>query len=202
MKTILQITPGGVKTTDSYGDTAAGTPELMLFCRTGIEFDLRGTLRKTSGELEKYSGYLQDISTWYLAIDNDFNSTTPPKILVTSGITLVEDQESLLLKVPVVHTGTDALVSDMADRTTGSYTAEIGGIDSGGDIRITWQFPISVRNRIYTGSGSETVAGDPDYYTAIQINAMLADKADRKSVYSRSEIDTMLGNVESELAEI
>ena len=221
MKTVLQITPCGVSVVDSYGDAPATSPELMLFCRADIEFDLRGTGRRNSGELEKFSIDPENIGSWYFAIDRDFDASTAPKLLIISNILLECSESETILKIAVPNTGTEALVSDMAGSELKKYTAEIGGINLNGDICYTWQFEITVKNRIYSGNGMESIAKDPDYYTAVQTNALLAAKADRNDVYTRNEsdtlltskadrsdvyvrneIDAMLGNVENLLAEI
>ena len=194
MKTVLQISPSGARVADRYGDTAVSEPELMLHTRAELVFDLRGMVRGESGELEKFDFSGTQVSGWYFAIDRDYDSDTAPKLLITSGITFSVTENESLLSVPIADTGTPGLTADLNGKAQAKYTAELGALDSKGRNVFTWQFGITVKNRIYNGGASEYVPVDPDYYTALQINAMLNGKADTSNVYSRNDIDSMLND--------
>lgn len=204
MKTILQITPQGVKCVDSYGDAAVKTPEIMLRTFVDWEFDLRSESRRESGELAKYVPSGNGITNWYFALDRDYDKQTVPKILITEGITFQSDNEFSTLKVVIPDTGTAELVSDMEGLASRKYTAEIGALDENARAVAIWQFPVAVKNRIFD-MGETAVpphVTTPDYYTAFEINSMLAAKANVIDVYTKQEIDTMIGGVETQLSEI
>ena len=204
MKIILQITPAGARIVDNYGDIATELPELTLHTCANLEFDLRSDKRNDSGILESYTPETDSITGWYFAIDRDYDNKTQPKILITDGITLDVSDDSAILSVPIANTGTRALVEDMNNQAFRKYTAEIGGMDSEARMVVTWQFTITVKNRIYAAD-SNSVPPDVDeteYYTAMEIRSMLAGKADIADVYTKNEIDFIIGTIESELAEI
>ena len=174
MKTILQITPSGVKVSDLYGDSAR-TPEIFLMSRADLTFDLRGSEQEKSGILTPFKPVRNDISEWYFALDRDFDSATTPKLLITSGISCqVLDNETLLC-IDIPNTGADALVRDMAGKASQNYTCEIGAFDSEGRAIHTWQFEVAVKNRIYPGTVPPEVISDPQYLTALQIKALLSN---------------------------
>ncbi|MBO5990123.1 MAG: hypothetical protein J6R00_00560 [Lentisphaeria bacterium] len=202
MKTVLQITPSGARTVDSYGDTSVHTPELMLHTCVDLVFDLRSVNRNEEGALEKFVLSPGAVAGWYFAIDSDYISETSPKLLIISGITLETSEKETILTVPVADTGTAELVNDLEGKASGKYTAEIGALDAEGRNVYTWQFGVVIKNRIYNGGGTASVPSPPEGYTALQINAMLAAKADAVSVYTKSEIDSMLGDVEQQLGGI
>lgn len=204
MRTILQISPDGAKMTDAYGDVAVSTPEIMLHTFVTWEFDLRSSERLSSGELAQYLPEGLDIANWYFAVDRDYDSSTVPKILITEGITLDTSGETSVLKIPIPQTGTAEMTADMTGQASRKYTAEIGAMDSSARIVITWQFSITVKNRIYAGENVETPphVTYPDYYTAFETDAKLAAKANAADVYTKTEIDSMTGNIETQLSEI
>ena len=204
MKTILQITPSGVKTVDDYGDIISVPPVVMLHTCIDWQFDLRSEKRDDSGALERYFPALELITGWYFAIDRDYDMNTFPKLLATEGITLDTDDSKTVLHVPIPDTGTAGMVEDMGEQLSRQYTAEIGGFDADARIVVTWQFPVLVKNRIYS-AGKQPAPPEitpPEYYTAIEVRSMLSGKADLSKVYQKEEIDRMIGNLENELMEI
>lgn len=204
MKTILQITPAGAKNVDDYGDVISDLPVVMLHTCVDWEFDLRSEKRDESGALERYFRDLELISGWYFAIDRDYNTDTTPKLLITEGITLDTADNRSVLHVPIADTGTSGMVEDMGEQLSRQYIAEIGGFDVEARIAVIWQFPVLVKNRIYS-AGKQPVPPEvvsPEYYTAAEVRSILAGKADLSKVYLKSEIDRMLGGIETELQEI
>lgn len=204
MKTILQITPSGARCVDDYGDIMPETPSIMLNTFVSIEFDLRSEKRDDSGILERYLPDLETVTSWYFAVDRDYDRNTPPKILITDGITIDTSDTKTTLTVPIADTGTANLVEDMGSQPQRVYTCEIGGLDDQARMAVIWQFPITIKNRIYS-SGSQPVPPEitfPQYYTAAEIKSLLSGKADKINVYTKSEIDSITGSIETQLAEI
>ena len=204
MKTILQITPAGAKNVDDYGDVISDPPVIVLHSRVDWEFDLRSETRDDSGTLERHLRDLELISGWYFAIDRDYNRDTSPKLLITEGITLDTAGNRSVLNVSIPDTGTSGMVDDMGDQLSRQYIAEIGGLDVEAHTLVTWQFPVLVKNRIYS-AGKQPVPPEviqPEYYTAVEVRSMLAGKADSSNVYLKQEIDSMFGSIETELQEI
>ncbi|MBR7120280.1 MAG: hypothetical protein IKC77_08785 [Lentisphaeria bacterium] len=204
MKTILQILPSGAKVVDKYGNIIVDTPEIMLHTSVVLEFDLRSEERVESGELDLFSPEKLNITGWYFALDCDFDHTTSLKILITEGIRCELSEGRALLKIPIANTGTAELVADMNGAASKRYTAEIGGLDANANMVATWQFQMTVKNRIFAGENAPAPpeVTTPEYYNAMQINSLLNAKADVGNVYSKTDIDSMLGNIEQQLAEI
>lgn len=174
MKTILQITPSGARVADLYGDGAVRTPELILFSRTELLFDLRSSEQDESGRLAPLVFDPASVLEWYFAIDSSFDSDTPPKLLVTGGITVDASDGGTVVKVSVPGSATSTLVEDMRGKQQQNYICEIGGFDSDGCAVVTWQFEIAVKNRIYPGNVPPEVASDPQYLTALQVKALIS----------------------------
>lgn len=174
MKTILQITSSGAKVSDLYGDTAVQAPELVLYSRTDLQFDLRGSEQDEEGKLVPFAFDPAAVLEWYFAVDRGFDGTSSPKLLVTGGVTFEASEDETMLKVSIPNTGSPALIEDMRGKSLQSYTCEIGGFDSAGSAVITWQFEIAVRNRIYPGDAPPEVISDPQYLTSSQVKAMIS----------------------------
>lgn len=173
MKTILQITPSGAAVSDLYGDSAK-TPELILFSRVDLTFDLRGTDQDESGMLVPFAIPPFAVQEWYFALDRDFDSGTTPKLLVTSGITLEILEDKSLLHIVIPNTGFSALAEDMRGKAHQNYICEIGGFDAEAKAVVTWQFEIAVKNRIFAGNVPPEVAAEPQYLTAVQVRSLIS----------------------------
>lgn len=174
MKTILQITPSGAKVSDLYGDSAVNTPELILFSRVDLTIDLRSVEQGENGMLVPFALSPESVQEWYFALDRDFDSSSSPKLLVTSGISLEVLEDQTLLHISIPNTGSSALVQDMQGKASQNYTCEIGGFDSDARAVVTWQFEIAVKNRIYPGNTPPDVISDPQYLTAAQVKALIS----------------------------
>ena len=175
MKIILQITPSGVSVSDLYGDSAVRTPEIFLMSRADLIFDLRSSEQDESGMLAPLKLAAGEIKEWYFALDRDFDSATGAKLLITSGISCQVLDDETLLFVNIPNTGTGSLAQDMAGKASQNYTCELGAFDFEGRALHTWQFEITVKNRIYPGTVPPEVVSDPQYLTALQIRALMSD---------------------------
>ena len=189
---------------DNYGDLVTEPPDIMLHSCVDLEFDLRSEKRNEEGILEPFDPAASAITGWYFAVDRDFDRMTVPKILITDGITLKNSEDRFILHIPIPDTGTPALLEDMNNQASRKYTAEIGGFDADARPVVTWQFSITVKNRIFFSDSGITPPEitSPEYYTALEIKSMLSGKADRLEVYTKTEIDNLTGNIETLLSEI
>ncbi len=174
MKTILQITSSGAKVSDLYGDTAVQAPELVLYSRADLLFDLRSSERDEDGKLIPLDFDPASVLEWYFAVDRDFDGASLPKLLVTGTVTLEAADGETLLKVSIPNTGSSAIIEDMRGKSLQNYTCEIGGFDSDGRAVVTWQFDMAVKNRIYPGNVPPEVISDPQYLTSSQVKALIS----------------------------
>lgn len=177
IRSILKITNSGAALCDNYGSTAGIGLELMLGTSCLLEFELRGESSGSSAVLPDYPAAQLSAASYYCALDfNCFNSDDPP-LLIFSGVTVASDADGhTVFSVPVNNSAVDRIVAVMKDQMTAELYCELGGYDVDGNSVFAWQFKLTIRSRVYLGAdnGNESIVPDPAYYTAVQIDAMLA----------------------------
>ncbi|MBQ9755222.1 MAG: hypothetical protein IJV93_10810 [Lentisphaeria bacterium] len=156
------------------------TPSLAIGLLARFNLDLR--TKETDAEsilksvkFEEFSG----ITNWYIAVDADFNQATAPLVFksgtVVTVTTTAENRTVLSFEAP--NTGTSALLEAVGKAKSIALQIEIGGFDSSGQLVFLVQFPLQLHNRVWV-KGSEVppeVASDPEYLTAAQVKALIAE---------------------------
>ena len=175
IKNILKITPAGAVLSDKYGSTSGITLEVMLGTELPLLFELRSDTAADTTELPDYP--LEEITAnaYYCAFDQNCHYSDAPLLLQCDGITLSRDEAGhTLFSVPIPNTAVEKLCQTMTGKSSAPMFCEIGGFNSDGTAIFAWQFEITIRNRVYAGGGTSSVAGMPDYYTAPQVEAVVA----------------------------
>ena len=175
LRNILKIGPAGAVLSDEYGSDSGVSLELMMGTEITLEFDLRENRPSASSALPDYPLEKLVSASYYCAIDAGCVGADQPMLLQISGITLSADASGhTVLSVPIASTAVAGLNAALSGRSSCELYCEIGGLNTGGTAVFAWQFPVTVRNRLFSGSGTATVAEDPAYYTAAQVEAAIA----------------------------
>lgn len=177
IQAILQVGAEQHKWTDAYG-VNTNTPRIVLGANAALLLDLRTDPDVDSGSLPPYSrAELQLASSWYIALDIDYDQSTMPVLLRTAGISLLPEDDTgrTLLSVELPNTDTPAMRAAVKSAQTLNLRGEIGGYDGEGNLTVCIQFPLVIVNRVYLpGDTPADIVQNPDYYTALQTNAAIA----------------------------
>lgn len=157
-------------------------PSLMRGC----EYKLRLRLfANAEGDTPYSISALQQVKSWQFVMDRDYDNTTANLLLANNAsiaVATVEDttidgesRRFTEVQIPLTETNTEQLAEYLGtDRKKGNITAELVGYDSNGnDIFVLQIENFTFCNRL-TSQGQPTVI-DPEYLTAAQINAIVAD---------------------------
>ena len=175
IRNILKIGTSGATLSDEFGSGTGVELELMLGTEVTLEFDLRRDAGTSSTALPAYPAAELTAGAYYCAFDLECRGSDAPLLLQISGITLTQDGSGhTVFTVPAVNTAAEAMVSALSGQSSGTMFCEIGGLDTRGTAIFAWHFPVTVRNRVFSGSGTPAVAGDPAYYTAVQVEAAIS----------------------------
>lgn len=181
LKNILMISGGNSSVTDEYGSSVSA-PEIKIGIAYEIDLDLRAA--NANGDNSILAPYpyqeLSAASGFYLAIDGDWNHETTPKLFITSGISLYQDEEGHThLHASLPNTAQPGILAAVAANKSISLFCEIGGYAASGsaaDAIFAFDFSLTIRNRIYIGETvPETVENDPEYLTAAQVRSIIAE---------------------------
>ena len=179
LHSILQIGSSGTRLTDEYGSENGVSLELMLGTAARLEFDLRGEMTKSDGELPFFSLEGIDDCANYFALDSKNGNSNLPALLKYSGIFFESDGSGRsILVIELPHNHTDGVVELLSGRASVDFRAEVGGVNAEGLTVFAWQFDLTIRSRVYIGNGDESSVNDPEYYTAVQTIAMLNAKGE------------------------
>ncbi len=177
IRNILQITPAGADLTDIYGSKTGVELSLQLGTAVKLEFELHGELsdEDTAAVLPDYPIADLDSTAYYFALDLSCANSDTPVLLNFSGVTLAADNNGKsVMSVTIPNTAVEQMVIAMNGRSSQSFFAELGGIADDGTANFAWQFRITMQSRVYLGSeGENTPVNDPDYYTALQVEAAI-----------------------------
>ena len=182
MQTITKILKldGGAGSWCTEKGVLTTTPSLAIGLLARFNLDLRTKEVDSESVLksvrpEEFSG----VSNWYIAVDADFNQATAPLVFksgtVVTVTTTAENRTVLSFEAP--NTGTSALLEAVGKAKSIALQIEIGGFDSSGQLVFLAQFPLQLHNRVWV-KGSEVppeVASDPEYLTAAQVKALIAE---------------------------
>ena len=180
LHSILQIGSSGTRLTDEYGSENGVTLEVMLGTAARLEFDLRREMSKSDGELPVFSPEGIGECANYFALDSKNGNSNVPALLKYSGISFETDSAGhTILVIELTHNHTAGVVELLAGQPSADFRAEIGGVNAEGLTVFAWQFDLTVRSRVYLGGGEESVVNDPEYYTAIQTEALLNARGEK-----------------------
>lgn len=179
----LQITDRDARWCDIYG-TPKPEPAFIAAVDTSLVIDLRSVDNGEGGVPPAYDvADFEDVASWYLAMDRDNSQQTAPVILVTTGISVEqeepeeetsgesvqegegesEEEEEEETEVPFLRTlltasipasAQSALVTALGESQSLALRCELGGISSGGSCVFAVQFTLTARNRVYIPSAS------------------------------------------------
>ena len=180
IRNILQITPSGAKLTDIYGSDTGVELSLQLGTAVKLEFELHGgqSDENTTAILPDYPIDSLNSTAYYFALDLNCTNKDNPVLLNFSGVTLAADSNGKpVMSVVIPNTAVEQMVAVMKGRSSQSFFAELGGIADDGTANFAWQFNITMQSRVYLGSeGENSPVNDPDYYTALQVEAAIGRK--------------------------
>jgi hypothetical protein len=138
-----------------------------------LEFDLRSENTGESAVLPAYPAAALQASGCYCALDKESNNSDDPPMLIHSGVTLTADKDGYcILSVPFNGNAGSELAGSLTGQSAVELLCELGGFDPDGTAVFAWQFPVTLRSRVYRGSGSENLPDDPAYFTAVQVQAI------------------------------
>ena len=160
----------------------SAAPSLMRGC----EYLLRLRLfANAEGDVPYPISTLQQVTSWQFVMDNDYdNSTTNLLVADNAEITVEtvndtsidgEERSFTEVKIPLLKTNTEQLAGYLGtERKKGNIVAELVGYDADFNTVFVLQLEnFTFYNRL-TSLGQPTVI-DPEYLTAAQINAIVAD---------------------------
>lgn len=209
IRSILKITNTGAALCDTYGSTAGIGLELILGTGCLLEFELRQESTGASAVLPDYPADKLGAAACYCAFDFSCSNSDDPPLLIFSGVNIATDADGhTVFSVPVNNSAVSRIVSALKERSSAELFCELGGYDGKGNSLFAWQFKLIMHSRVYLGNSgeNETAVPDPAYYTAVQVDALLAGLSG-----SYSAEDVLLkdesgffdgGNVEKALQEI
>ena len=178
---LLRVTGAAGEWTNNLGKLES-TPEIAV----GVGARIRLDLRSPEGDPDTHillplAPENVESLAYYLALDSDYIQETPPRLLTTSDIRLVSDEEHTYLEADLPNTALPELLDALQKNKSVELTGEIGGYSGGNDptcADFVIQFPLLLRNRIYLGTGGDVppeVEEDPRYLTAEQVKALIAE---------------------------
>ncbi len=152
------------------------TPAFLAGTAVQLNLDLRDAPDNDSGTLPPYAfSRLSPVVSWYLAIDTDFDRSTTPKLIVSTGISAAQDADGrtvLTANLPVTD-GT-GILSALGTSASLSVRCEIGGYDADADLVFCIRFDLAIRNRAYFPDATpDTPGSDPEYLTNAQVRALV-----------------------------
>ena len=186
---ILKITGGSGSWVTQY-DKRTSAPEVVVGVAAKLRFDLRRDEFREDQTLMPYAAGELSSDTFYLVLDMDYDQTTAPKLLLSGNVELTAgpDGETYLDAV-LPNTASAEIVAALAKQKTVTIHGEIGGYSAvNGAAMADWVvgFDLTLRNRVWLGGEvPPEVSGDPEYLTAVQVQALIAE-ATRSEVPGKS----------------
>lgn len=173
---ILKITGSSGTWMTAY-DKRALAPELVVGVAAKLRFDLRSAKKDEDLSLLPYPSEELTSNSYYLALDVDFDQMTAPKLLLSTQVSLsTGDNGETFLDALLPNTATDDILTALATKKTLQLHGEIGGY-SGELADWVIGFDLVLRNRVWIEGGPvpPEVASDPEYLTAAQVKALIAE---------------------------
>jgi hypothetical protein len=187
IRSFLKISNSGAVLCDDFGSDTGITLEFTLGTGILLEFELHTTAVGESAQLPDYPSDELDFAAGYCAFDLACNNNEYPPLLISSGVTLQKDPAGhSVFTVPLNNSATSGITAAMKGKSQLELLCELGGFNADGNPVFAWQFPVILHNRVYRGSGGDSVIDDPAYFTAVQIQAIAAGLEEKISAISDS----------------
>ena len=177
------IVDGGLaRWVDAWGKAAAPPVAVVgVSCRLVIDLCLPPGMDDEQESPPYPLADLQGIHGWYVAIDNDYDRETAPKLVKITGIAVDSDSEGrTILTAELPSTAHPGLIEAVNVRKTVTLTGDIGGVtaeDQQGNVDtvfIAAGWKIVVLNRVWLPDGTLPEEADPqEYFTAVQTLALI-----------------------------
>lgn len=175
LRSILKIGNGGVALTDEFGSESGIQLELMLGTAVRLEFDLRGEPESVNGKLSCFPAVEAGSISHYFAIDTLNSNSSSPALLRYNDVGLSCDENGHnIFSVELANNATEKIIAALQNKENAAFRAEIGGVGAEGQTLFAWQFDLYIRSRVYLGNGEETAVSEPEYYTALQVDAKIS----------------------------
>ena len=174
---IMQLSGGVARWCNDIGDQVVD-PEVIIGVSSRLAIDLRTAADPDAGDsLPAYPiAAFAGVVSWYVAIDNDYDKDTAPKLLGITGISVATVGTKTMLYVALPSTAHAGLIAAVAAAGSVSLKVDIGGLTGDADTRfIATGFTITVRNRVWILDGTPpTEADPPEYFSSAQVLALVA----------------------------
>lgn len=181
MQTLSKILKldGGIGMWSTDKGVRIATPGLAIGLAARLYLDLRTTVLDNESRLCSVEyGELADVNSWYIAIDADFNQATAPVVYESAPeVTVSQTDGRTIISFLAPDTHVPSLIVAAASRQEVTLQFELGGYNGDGRLIFLAQFPIILRNRVWVEGGTvpEEVTADPEYLTAVQVRALIAE---------------------------
>lgn len=174
----LMIDGNKARWVDDWGFNQS-LPEIAIGTRVKLRIDLRTTeTDESDGMRLPVNAESFQCDNYYFALDNDYDQETAPKLLKSTGIVLVEENERVYLEFEMPSTaGLPGLLDAVATSESVELKAEIGGYmgdASVAEAAFAFRFSVLIGNRVWLGGDAPPyVEEDPEYLTAVQVMAII-----------------------------
>lgn len=178
MQTISKILHVGTEDhrwCDEYGANA-NPPRVIIGTKARLSIDLRGDIRPDDDQLPPYDySQFAGAVSWYFALDTDYDQTTIPPFLKTTGISVSQDEKGrTILVAELPDTDCSAIRNALATAESLQFKGEISALDGDGAVIVCLQFPVRLVNRVFIeGTVPAEVENDPAYLTSAQVQALI-----------------------------
>lgn len=174
---IMQLSGGVARWCNDIGDQVVD-PEVIIGVSSRLVIDLRTAADPDAGDpLPAYPiAAFAGVASWYVAIDNDYDKATAPKLLGVTGISVATVGTKTMLYVALPSTAHAGLIAAVAAAGSVSLKADIGGLTGDTDTQfIATGYTLTVRNRVWIPDGTPpTEADPPEYFSSAQVLALVA----------------------------
>lgn len=158
---------------------AVEPPEFAVGTCPVLRFDLRAKGSDKEGKLPPLPAEYVRSDAYCLALDGDYKQSTPPRMLVSVDIELVETEDHTYIDARLPDTALPALLEALQEQGAVTLHGELAGYSGviAGDIPADFviQFDLAVCNRVYLPGGEvpPEVVNNPDYLTKAQVIALI-----------------------------
>lgn len=176
IKAILKLDGGTATVVDDCGKPLK-TLEIKVGIAATLELDLRSAEEDAeTGKLIPYPfAELSGATSYYIAMDLDFDQETEPKMLRFDGITLTQSEDGrTIFRAPIPNTATPGVLDAVKTSETVTVKVEFAGYggDNPAQAVFAWSYQMAVRNRVYLGGNvPQDVTEDPAYLNTAQVKA-------------------------------
>lgn len=174
---IMQLSGGVARWCNDIGDQVVD-PEVIIGVSSRLVIDLRTAADPDAGDpLPAYPiAAFAGVASWYVAIDNDYDKATAPKLLGITGISVATVGTKTMLYVALPSTAHAGLIAAVAAAGSVSLKVDIGGLTGDADTQfIATGYTLTVRNRVWIPDGTPPAEADPpEYFSSAQVLALVA----------------------------